>query len=780
MSHRNENLYRLRVSLRGAVQGVGFRPFVYRLARELRLAGWVSNSSQGLRLEVEGAREILERFLDRLRAEAPPRSAIASSESSWLDPVGHAGFVIRESEEDGGRTALILPDIATCQDCLAEIRDPANRRYQYPFTNCTNCGPRFSIVQGVPYDRARTTMREFVMCEECRAEYETPSDRRFHAQPIACPRCGPRLEMWDATGRTVASESAALKQAARLLKEGNVVALKGLGGFQLLVLAGDENVVQRLRLAKHREAKPFAVMVPNLEAARAITEICPAEERLLTSPEAPIVLLRARAPGTGMDIAPGIAPGNPWLGLMLPYTPLHHILLQELGLSVVATSGNLKDEPICIDEREALVRLRGIADYYLTHNRPIARPIDDSVARVVMGRELLLRRARGYAPLPIHVTGFGAERGPILGVGAHLKNTIAVQSGSEVFLSPHVGDLETMQAYDAFQAAARDLPEIYEVQPVTIVADKHPDYLSSRWATAQGTGNNGPRIVLVQHHVAHVLSCLAENELAPPALGVAWDGTGYGEDGTVWGGEFFHLEEEGYHRIARIRPFALPGGERAVKEPRRSAAGLLYAAFGEFGLSLLPRATHGAFDDQEAHNLRRVLGSGLNCPSTSSAGRLFDAVASLAGLRQHSQFEGQSAMELEFSLPVVPEERAYPMVLCSSCAQSAGAGARPVGELNWEPMLREILEDVEQGIPVGTIAAKFHNSLVRGIVQVASKVGERRVVLSGGCFQNRYLLEQTVTALRAAGFKPYWHQRVPPNDGGISLGQVVAAQWGKV
>jgi hydrogenase maturation protein HypF len=623
-------------------------------------------------------------------------------------------------------------------------------------------------------------MREFVMCDECRAEYETPSDRRFHAQPIACPRCGPKLELWDATGRVVAAEFEALTQAVRLLKDGNVLALKGLGGFQLLVLAGDEKAVQRLRLAKNREAKPFAVMVPNLEAARAITEISPAEQRLLTSPEAPIVLLRARAPGTGMDIAPGIAPGNPWLGLMLPYTPLHHLLLQELGLPVVATSGNLKDEPICIDEREALVRLRGIADGYLTHNRPIVRPIDDSVARVVMRRELLLRRARGYAPLPIHVAGFDAGRGPVLAVGAHLKNTVAVQSGSEVFLSQHVGDLETMQAYDAFQAATRDLPEIYQVQPVTIAADKHPDYLSSRWAAAQDNGSNSPRVVRVQHHVAHVLSCLAENELAPPALGVAWDGTGCGEDGTVWGGEFFHIEEGGSRRVARIRPFFLPGGERAVKEPRRSAAGLLYAAFGEPGLSMLPSATRGAFTDAESHNLLRVLGSGLNCPSTSSAGRLFDAVASLAGLRQHSRFEGQSAMELEFSLPAGRVEKAYPMEVRGPCAQSAGGGAGLIMELNWEPMLREILEDVGQGIPASTIAARFHNGLVQGIVQVASKVGERRVVLSGGCFQNCYLLEQSVTALGNAGFKPYWHQRVPPNDGGISLGQVVAAQWGNV
>ncbi|MGH7971001.1 MAG: carbamoyltransferase HypF [Limisphaerales bacterium] len=544
---------RLKMSVRGAVQGVGFRPFVYRLATELGLTGWVNNSAQGVWIEVEGTRDPLEEFLLRVETEKPPRSFIQSLEATWLDGVGYTSFEIRPSESGGEKSALVLPDVATCPECVREVFDPANRRYFYPFTNCTNCGPRFSIIQGLPYDRASTSMKAFAMCPECQAEYGDPRDRRFHAQPNACPVCGPQLALWDGVGKSLLDRNASsrdmLGETAAAIRAGKIVAVKGLGGFQLLVAAHDEQAIERLRSLKHREEKPFAVMVPSMEAATALCEISPAEKRLLGSPEAPIVLLRRRARHDAMaaSLSEQIAPGNPYLGVMLPYTPLHHLLLSMISGPVVATSGNLKDEPICIEEQEALERLGNIADVFLVHNRPIVRHVDDSIARIVAGRELLLRRARGFAPLPFQ---FGtAERAArsILGVGAHLKNTVALGHGQQVFVSQHIGDLETDQAFAAFQRVITDFEALFETKPETVVADAHPDYLSTKFAQELATRrastkvdgaaspDRGPELLSVQHHFAHVLSCMAENEIEPPLLGVSWDGTGYGLDGTVWG-----------------------------------------------------------------------------------------------------------------------------------------------------------------------------------------------------------------------------------------------------
>lgn len=774
-------LGRTRLAVRGAVQGVGFRPFVYRLATDLGLHGWVSNSNQGVFIEVEGPATVREAFLLRLERERPPRSFIQSLEAVHLDPAGYSGFAIRPSESGGEPTALVLPDIATCADCLREVLDPSNRRHRYPFTNCTHCGPRFSIIEALPYDRPHTSMRRFRMCRACQAEYEDPADRRFHAQPNACPDCGPRLELWDAAGRTLAGGDEALVTAARALGEGSVVAVKGLGGFHLMVRAEDEGAVRRLRERKHREEKPLAVMGATLERVRDWCEVNPLEARLLESPEAPIVLLRRRTGGSP-TVAPVVAPRNPYLGVMLPYTPLHHLLLREVGGPLVATSGNLSDEPICTDEQEAQRRLAGVADLFLVHDRPIVRHVDDSIVRVVLGREMVMRRARGYAPLPVRVR----EALPtVLAVGAHLKNTVALARGAEVFLSQHIGDLETVAALEAFRRVIADLGRLYGMKPEQLAADAHPDYLSSRHAR-----ESGQPVVSVQHHYAHVLACMAENDVPAPLLGVAWDGTGFGLDGTVWGGEFLRVTAQGVERVAHLRPFRLPGGDQAVKEPRRSAVGLLYAQFGEAVFERTDLAALRAFKPAARRTLAQMLRQGVNAPLTSSAGRLFDAVASLLDLRQEAGFEGQAAMDLEFAIEPGDSDDDYPVQLDAvaagpengrdrpPCSDQPGGQAfsRPsvTHVVDWGPLVTGILTDLAAAQPVWEIAAKFHNTLAACIVAVARQIGEPRVMLTGGCFQNRGLLERTVIRLRTAGFHPYWHQRVPPNDGGIALGQAVA------
>jgi hydrogenase maturation protein HypF len=761
----DEQIARLRVAIRGAVQGVGFRPFIYRLATGMRLAGWVNNSAQGVLIEAEGRREQLRQFLLRIEAEKPPRSFIQSLESALLDPAGYTGFEVRHSDESGVKTAFVLPDIATCPDCRAEIFDPANRRYGYPFTNCTNCGPRFSIIKALPYDRANTTMRRFTMCPECQAEYDNPLDRRFHAQPNACPRCGPQLAFWDTGGNALAEHGMAQLRAAAAIRQGAIVAIKGLGGFHLMVDARDQDAVQRLRRRKAREEKPFALMYPTLAQIQDDCEVSTLEERLLRSPESPIVLLRRHSPvETHSSIAEAVAPGNPNLGVMLPYTPLHHLLMAELGFPVVATSGNRSDEPICTDEREALDRLSDIADYFLVHNRPIARHVDDSIVRVMLGGECVLRRARGYAPLPVHLER-ARHAAPLLAVGAHLKNTVAIMVGGEVFGSQHIGDLETPQAFEAFNQVVASLATLYDFTPTVIACDAHPDYRSTQFAEAAVRGHARP-LVRVQHHYAHVLSCMAENELEPPLLGVAWDGTGYGLDGTIWGGEWLRVNDTSFERVAHLRTFRLPGGEQAIREPRRAAIGLLYELLGDalFARDDLPLLR--AFSTQERAIMRTMLQRGINAPVTSSAGRLFDAVAAIVGLRQESRYEGQAALELECALAGVETDEAYPVRVSAHYLTQI---------VDWEPLAHGILDDLRRGLPVGWIAAKFHNTLAEMIVAVAVRADEERVALTGGCFQNRYLAERAVARLRAAGFRPYWHQRIPPNDGGIALGQVVAA-----
>jgi hydrogenase maturation protein HypF len=753
------NSNRAKIMVRGAVQGVGFRPFVYGLAQELKLAGWVRNTGQGVQIEIEGPRCDLDRFLNRLQTDKPARSIIEGVECSFLEGTGQTGFAIQPSSVDGRKATLVLPDLATCDHCLSEIFQPRNRRFLYPFTNCTHCGPRFSIIERLPYDRANTSMKKFQMCRRCEEEYLDPLDRRFHAQPNACPDCGPHLSLCTPEGHPFAVEHEALLRAVQALRDGQILALKGLGGFQLLTDARNDEAVQRLRCRKRRMEKPFALLYSSLETIRQDCFVSDKEETLLRSPQAPIVLLERRVAAQGpASISHAVAPRNPFLGVMLPSTPLHWLLLREFGHPLVATSGNVSDEPICIDEAEAVDRFRGVADLLLIHDRPIIRHVDDSVVRLILGCEQVLRRARGYAPLPVYVTH---PLPSILAVGGQLKNTVALGVGNAVFMSQHIGDLENGLAHAAFCRAAEDLPGLYEVKPEFLACDLHPDYLSTQHAASLPAARRA-----VQHHWAHVAACMADNQIEAPVLGVAWDGTGLGPDGTIWGGEFLLARRATYERVAHLRTFRLPGGNAAVKQPRRAALGLLLELMSFEDLKRLRLPFLDDFSESELRLIQQMQAQRLNAPVTSSAGRFFDAIAALIGLRQRTTFEGQAAIELEFSADR-GMRAVYPFHLLATSPMV----------LDWEPLVLEVLREVQGGTRVEVISAKLHNTLAEMIVAVARKLGEPRIVLTGGCFQSRLLTEQTVLRLREEGFLPFWHHQVPPNDGGIALGQVMAAAW---
>ncbi len=753
------------IHIAGAVQGVGFRPFVWRLARDEGIRGSVANTAQGVIIHAEADTATLKRFIRRLQQEAPPLARIDRFETTPADIQQATEFRIIESSS-GAADTLILPDLALCDDCLRELYDPNDRRYRYPFITCTNCGPRFSIIESLPYDRPNTTIKHFPLCPACEEEYRSPGDRRFHAQPLACPECGPHVELWDANGKIIATQDRALHEAVFELSEGEVVAVKGLGGFHLMVNAFHEGAIARLRQRKHREEKPFAVMAPDIAWACSIAAIMvDEEEALLTGPVSPIVLLpKAREAFFPIEVAPNVAPGNPYLGVMLPCTPLHHLLLRELDLPVVATSGNLSDEPICIDEHEALERLRGIADLFLVHNRPIARHVDDSIVRVVAGRTQILRRARGYAPLPVRLK----EPVPhILGVGAHLKNSTALAVGDNVFISQHIGDLETTQAHHAFREVITSLRGLYHRRLEGVACDLHPDYLSTQHAGRIAEEEAAP-LTRVQHHEAHVLACLADNHMDGPALGVAWDGLGLGDDSTIWGGEFF-LVEPAYRckRVASLRPFPLPGGDKANQEPRRAALGILYEIYGEAAFRHTELASLQAFEAEALRSLKTMLTGDVNCPRTSSMGRLFDAVASLLDLRQVLGYEGQAAMQLEWAVKWDAKWTPYPV--------SFHEDETGLLRLDWQPMIEGIFDDIAGDVATDLISTSFHRSLIESLVELAQHFRQKTVALSGGCFQNRYLLETAVAILRDEGFDPVWHRDVPPNDGGVALGQVIAA-----
>lgn len=749
-------IQRLLILINGAVQGVGFRPFIYRLANELELKGYVSNTSEGVIIEVESFKNKLDEFVLRIEKEKPKNSIIQSMEFSFLEPAGFKDFIIAESKKNKNTSTFILPDIAICDECLKELFDPHNRRYLYPFINCTYCGPRFSIIKSLPYDRKNTTMEIFEMCEDCEREYNDPRDRRFHAQPIACPKCGPKVKLVDPSTKIIAEGHDAIIYTAKKIIEGNIIAVKGLGGYQLICRADDDNVVQKLRSRKYREEKPFAVMCTDLFMAREICQVNNFEERLLKSPEAPIVLLKKNI-HSSIKVSDLVAPSNPMLGVMLPYTPLHHLLMHELKIPVIATSGNIANEPMCISEEEAFERLNGICDYYLINNRPIERHVDDSIVRVVFGREMVMRRARGYAPLPI-TNRTGIQGNNFIALGGHLKNTISLQKDNNVFLSQHIGDLSTQESYQAFRKCINDFINLFDFKEYDVITDLHPDYLSSKFAK-----NSFTNVLSVQHHQAHIASCYEENKIDGEVLGVSWDGTGLGLDGNIWGGEFFIYDGLEFNHFAQFKNFALPGGDAAIKEPVRSAIGILFEIFGET-IFLKDKFIADLFSEVDYNKLLYMLKRNINSPLTSSVGRLFDAVAFLTQIRKKITYEGEAAMMLEYSI----QENI-------SDSYSINFLDDSILKIDYSKMVLEIINDLKENISPKIISAKFHNSLANIILEIAKRSNQKFVVMSGGVFQNKYLLETTISLLQRNNFKPFWHQRIPTNDGGISYGQIAFA-----
>ncbi len=745
-----------RVTVGGIVQGVGYRPFVFQQALRLGLTGEVANTSGGVTIHVEGEPRAVAVFIEALSAQAPPLARVTRVETADADLRRPDAFRIVHSRRGAQRATLISPDMAVCDDCLAELFDPADRRFGYPFINCTNCGPRYTIIDDVPYDRPHTSMRRFVMCPACQAEYDDPADRRFHAQPNACQRCGPRLTLCASDGRDL-KVADPISETARRLRAGRIAAVKGLGGFHLAADALDEEAVQRLRRRKHREEKPFAVMVPDLETARRLTVVDAPAAALLLCPQRPIVLLPRRADA---PVAEAVAPGSPNLGIMLPYTPLHHLLLRQGFTALVMTSANLSDEPICIDNPEAFDRLGAIADDFLVHDRGIYLRADDSIVRRMAGKTRFIRRSRGYVPVPIFLR---RPLPPILACGAGLKNTVCLVRGGEAFISQHIGDLENRAAADFLELTVGHLERILDVRPAILAHDAHPDYLSTRYAL----GRKGVRCAAVQHHHAHILSVMAEHGLEGRLIGLALDGTGYGTDGAVWGGEVLIAEAAGFQRAAHLAYVPMPGGESAIREPWRMAASYLWDAFGQDWAGIdLP--IFSQVDPEKLSLAVRMACSGFNAPPTSSLGRLFDGVAALCGLHARVSFEGQAAMALE-AIADCRADGHYPLA-------PPPTGRGPVATA---PLIRAVAADLGRGTSVSTVAGRFHRTLVRLFSEVCIRLragsGLERVALSGGVFQNALMLEGMVQSLEKADFRVYTPEQVPANDGGICLGQALAA-----
>jgi len=752
----------LQISVRGVVQGVGFRPFVYQLAHKHNLKGWVCNTSGDVKIEVEGASDDLAQFLIELKEMPPPQAHIDTISVTEGSSVGYKQFEIRPSLAQAEEYQLISPDLATCDACKKELFDPADRRYHYPFTNCTNCGPRFTIIEDIPYDRPRTTMRHFKMCPLCQEEYDNPLDRRFHAQPNACPECGPSLQLADAEGKIIPARDA-ITRASQLLREGKIVAIRGLGGFLLACDATSERVVNTLKRRKRRPSKPLAVMLATLEEVREHCWVSREEEGLLTSPQSPIVLLRWKPTSS---VSSAVAPRLKYLGVMLPYTPLHHILLRETDLPLVMTSGNLTEEPIARDNDEAVKRLHGIADYFLLHNRDIYSRYDDSVTMVEGGKPRIIRRARGYAPYPIHLP-FEAKQ--VLACGAEQKNTFCLTRDDHAFLSQHIGDMENWETLEHFENTIALYKRLFRIQPEIIACDMHPDYLSTKWA--KGTSEKeGVPLIPVQHHHAHIVSCMVDNEVLEPVIGVSFDGTGYGTDGHIWGGEFLVADYNHFEREGHLEYLPLPGGDAAVKRPYRTAIGYIYSLLGEGVLSRkLPCLN--SVSELELDLIKQQIDKEINTPLTSSCGRLFDAVSALLGIRGQIDYEAQAAVELEMAAYDDGEaDGIYPFTV------DIQGGVRVI---RLRELFSAILSNLSGGVPVCEISYRFHNTVAQMINQVCSEIAREtgivRVALSGGVFQNRLLMRKAIAALDAAGLTPITHSQVPCNDGGVSLGQAVIA-----
>ena len=753
---------RTRVRVHGTVQGVGFRPYVYRLAGELGLSGFVLNDSRGVVAEIEGGNEAVSQFLARLEHDAPPLAVVERVATEEIEPTSDAGFSIRESPHGEVADAPVAPDTATCEECLAELFDPDDRRYRYPFTNCTNCGPRFTIIRGVPYDRPLTTMAAFTMCTRCQAEYEDPADRRFHAQPNACPECGPAVALVDCAGAAVAAGDARdlVQAAAWALRDGRILAVKGIGGFHLACRADDERAVSTLRARKHREDKPFALMAASVEAAGALLELGAVERELLLGGARPIVLAPRRPDA---PVAASVAPGARQLGVMLPYSPLHH-LLADAGATLVMTSANVSDEPIAYRDEDALERLGGLADVFLLHDRPIQTRTDDSVVRVVdvagRARTSFVRRSRGYVPASLALPG--GTPVALLACGAELKNTFCLAKGQRAWVGPHVGDLENYETLRSFVDGIEAFKELFAVEPTVVAHDLHPEYLSTKFAMAY----EGVELVGVQHHHAHMAACLAEHGERGTAIGAIFDGTGYGTDGTVWGGEILCGDIGDFRRVGMLLPVPLPGGARAIRQPWRMACAWLAAT----GQTDLPRVLRDRVPERSWRDVRTLVRTGFNSPMTSSVGRLFDAVAALCGLRASVNYEGQAAIELEAACDPVARG-SYPI----------NVQTESTGTLVLDPReaIAAVDGDVRAGVSVGVVASRFHAGLSRGAVEActlsASAAGTDLVVLSGGVFQNQRLLETVAAGLAGAGLRVLAPERLPANDGGISYGQAAVA-----
>ncbi len=757
---------RKEILVKGIVQGVGFRPFIYNLARSLRLKGYVLNSSEGVVIDVESQDAAMESFVRAIEENPPPLAKIEQISTRTLPTVGYDSFLIRESLPQEGKFVLVSPDIATCPKCLSELMDRADRRYGYPFTNCTNCGPRYTIIQDIPYDRAKTTMTKFMMCPPCQREYEDPSDRRFHAQPNACPQCGPSLRLlassstesidpWPSDSRH--PSVAPLQDVRSLLKLGKIVAIKGLGGFHLACDAENNSAVKRLRNRKRKSDKPFALMSREIASIERYCEVSETERKILEDPQKPIVLLRKLKVNR---ISKHVAPGNNYLGVMLPYTPLHYLLFGDFLTTLVMTSGNLSEEPIVTSNEDALETLSKIADYFLFHNRDIYMRVDDSVVRAYEERERVIRRTRGFAPHPIDM---GRELPEILACGAELKNTFCLTKGRYAILSQHIGDLANYETLFFFEETLKNLKKLFRVEPKIVAYDLHPEYLSTKFALQQ----SGVKLVGVQHHHAHIAACMAENHLREKVIGIAFDGTGYGTDGQIWGGEFLVADFGGFERRGHFRYLPLPGGDSAIREPYRMAVSYLYDTFGpefrDLGIELLERIS-----GKRIEIIVKMIERRINTVLTSSCGRLFDAVSSLIGVMDEINYEAQAAIELEMVANSAVDEL-YPYEILNT----------DLLVIDCRTMIKGIIDDLRGKVGKGVISAKFHNALASMILDMCKKIGAsveiNKVCLSGGCFQNIYLLDKTLNGLRRNGFEVFIHEKVPPNDGGISLGQAIIA-----
>lgn len=821
------------ISIKGTVQGVGFRPFIYRTAVGMGLAGHVLNTGDGVLIEAEGREENLQSFIERIKSDHPPLARVQEMSIDPISPRSTIGFSIAESKASLQADTQISPDIAPCNECIAEFLDPKDRRHLYPFINCTNCGPRYTIIESLPYDRAKTTMKEFTMCDECAAEYKNPADRRFHAQPDACAECGPRLEFhrWslacpEQSRRVAGRSSDPLADTIAAIENGGIVAIKGVGGFHLACDATNTEAVTKLRSRKKRDEKPFAIMVGDIETARKLCYISEIEEELLESPQRPIVILKKR---DNPPISDAVAPGNRNLGLMLPSSPLHYLLFEhplllcKEGLGevdhkdlphpvppltkgrgcesrvphpasrvFVMTSGNISDEPIAYENDEAVKRLSGIADAFLLHNRDIRRRVDDSIARMISGSPIIIRRARGYVPTPLRLA-FKMPR--VLALGADLKGAICLTKGHNAFLSQHLGDLENELAHCAFEDAIEHMKRILDIRPEIIACDMHPDYFSTRYAYSRVTGHpstllgaGGSRIAVIQHHHAHIASCMAENDLPnEEVIGIALDGMGYGTDGTIWGGEILIADYKGFKRAAHFRPVPMPGGDAAAKEPWRMAVSYLSRVTRHASRENLNSTFFRNIDNKSIQLVEQMVEKGFNCPMTSSCGRLFDAVAAIIGLRTVNTFEGQAAIELE-QIVDENEDGCYEFGTRDPRPETRNYDSKTLLEIDFGPTFVAIVEEVSQEIAHSTISARFHNTLVEALARTCltiqfhkslsvSRVSGpgSRICLSGGCFQNALLTTRLKKRLEDEGFKVYTHSLVPPNDGGIALGQAVVA-----